>query len=69
MLPKYKATGASIRYALIKKGIYLPQHKKRWTSVHYMKDIINGNREFIKTEKVRFVEVPLYDELKPYNVL
>ena len=58
-----------MRHSLQKAGIYLPNHKKRSTSVHYMKGIVQGSTEFMWHKSVEFVHVPQYDELKPPNVL
>ena len=69
MLPDLKTTGATLRHALIRHGIYLPRHKKGYTSVNYMKNIINGKRKFKKTSQIKFVDVPLYAEMKPENVI
>ena len=41
-LKKFKTTGATIRHALVKDGIYLPNHRKNKTSVHYMKGLLRG---------------------------
>ena len=68
-LPNYKTTSATIRHALIRKGIYLPNHNKRKTSLHYMKKIINLQKPFLLTKDVIFVDVPHYEELKPENVI
>ena len=34
-----------------------------------MKKIIKGEKKFLLTKDVKFVDVPLYDELKPENVI
>ena len=68
-LSNFKTGCATIRQALVVEGIYLPKHKKGYTNLHYMKTLLNGEREFIKTAKVKFVDVPLYDELKTENVI
>ena len=34
-----------------------------------MKDIISGNKEFLKTNEVSYVDVPMFDELKPENII
>ena len=64
-----KTTSAMIRHALLKEGIYLPNHKKRMTHTHYMKTILNLSREYYLIKDVRFVHVPSYAELAPENVL
>ncbi len=51
-----------MRAALIKKRIYLPNHRKNYTSIHYMKKILSGNITFFTLDKINWVEVPLYDE-------
>ena len=43
----FKTTPASLRHALIKKGIYLPDHRKNYTSVGYMKKIISTPGTFL----------------------
>ena len=64
-----KTCAASIRASLIAKHIYLPQHRKGKTSIRYLKDIMNGSRNYVKTHEVNYVSVPLYNELKPENVI
>ena len=68
-LPDLKTTSATIRHALIRKGVYLPNHNKRKTSLHYMKKIIKGDKSFLLTKDVLFVDVPHFDELKPENII
>ena len=34
-----------------------------------MKKIIKGEKNFLFTKEIRFVEVPQYEELKPENVI
>ena len=68
-LPDFKTTSATIRHALIRKGIYLPNHNKKKTSLHFMKKIIKGEKKYLLTKDVIFVDVPHYDELKPENVI
>ena len=58
-----------MRAALIKKKIYLPNHRKNYTSVHYMQKILTGKIKFFTLEQVNWISVPLYDEFQPSNVL
>ena len=44
-LSDFKTKPATIRHALLKKSIYLPDHRKGITSTWYMKEIIAGKRE------------------------
>ena len=57
-----KTTAASLRAGFIKKKIYLPNHRKNYTSVHYMKKISSGEIKYFEEQQVNKVEVPLYDE-------
>ena len=68
-LKNMKTCAASIRASLTAKHIYLPNHRRGKTSMRYLKEIMNGSREFIKTFQVNFVHVPLFNELRPENVL
>ena len=34
-----------------------------------MKDIIAGKKEFLKTNEIIYVDVPMFDELKPELVI
>ena len=68
-MPNRKTTLATIKHALIRKGVYLPNHNKRKTSLHYMKKIIKLEKPYLLTKDVTFVDVPHYDELKPENVI
>ena len=68
-LPNLKTSEATIRAALVRKGVYLPYHNKHKTSLWYMKNIISGNKDFLKTGAIQFVDVPQFDELKPENFL
>ena len=34
-----------------------------------MKDIIAGKKEFLKTNEISYVDVPMFDELKPELVI
>lgn len=47
-----KTKCSTIRHALERKGLYLPNHKKNYTSLHYMKEIIGGTRIFILKNEV-----------------
>ena len=64
-----KTCAASIRASLTAKHIYLPNHRRGKTSMRYLKEIMNGSRDFIKTYQVNYVHVPLFNELRPENVL
>ena len=66
---QFKTTQATIRHALQKKGIYLPNHYKNKTSVHYMKKIISGRLPYVLIKDVNWVTVPFYSELTPNNVI
>ena len=68
-LPNLKTTGATLRAALIRKSVYLPNHNKHKTSLWYIKNIISGNKDFLKIGAVLFVDVPQFDEFKPENFL
>ena len=65
----FKTTAATMRASLVKKCIYLPNHRKNYTSIHYMKKMIGGNIKYFKMDQVKWVEVPLYDEFEPKNVI
>ena len=52
---------ATVRHALKRKHVYLPDHRRRMTSLSYMKDIISGKKKFYFSNKINFVDVPLYD--------
>ena len=60
---------ATVRHALKRKHVYLPDHRRRMTSLSYMKDIISGKKKFYFSNKINFVDVPRYDELNPENVI
>ena len=64
-----KTTVATVRHALKRKGVYLPDHRTHRTSLHYMKEIINGRKKFVLASKVLYVDVPKYEELQPENVI
>ena len=34
-----------------------------------MKEIINGERKFLKIDQINYVTVPMYDECKPQEVI
>ena len=51
------------------KGVYLPNHRKDQTSVHYMKKIINGTKKYILWNDIKKVTAPTYDEFVPSYVL
>ena len=34
-----------------------------------MKDIISGKKEFLNTNEISYVDVPMFDELKPENII
>ena len=68
-LKNMKTCAATIRASLMAKHIYLPSHRRGKTSMRYMKEIMNGSREYIKTHQVNYVSVPLFNELKPENVI
>ena len=34
-----------------------------------MKDIIAGKKEFLKTNEISYVDVPMFDELRPENII
>ena len=34
-----------------------------------MKNIINGSNSFLNTSEIKFVDVPIFDELKPELVI
>ena len=57
-LKSFKTSGATIRYGLKKKGVYLPNHFRKQTSIGYMKSIISGDRKFKLTKDIRYVDVP-----------
>ena len=65
----FKTTAATMRAALVKKCIYLPNHRKNYTSIHYMKKMICGEIKYYKIDQIKWVEVPLYDEFEPKNVI
>jgi hypothetical protein len=46
----FKTSAATMRHALDKKKIYLPDHRKNCTSMHYMKKVISGNIPFFYRE-------------------
>ena len=68
-MPNLKTTNATLRHALIRKGVYLPDHNKRKTSLHYIKKVMAGSKKYLFTKEILFVEVPHYDELKPENLI
>ena len=58
-----------MRQAFHSKRIYLPNHRKNYTSPAYMKKILNGQVKYKRYDDIKFVTVPLYDELEPKNVI
>ena len=46
----FKTTAATMRASLVKKCIYLPNHRKNYTSIHYMKKMICGDIRFLKID-------------------
>ena len=66
---QFKTTNAALRHSLEKKGVYLPDHRKNKTSIHYMKGIMSGYIPYFLVNKINKVTVPLYDELKPDNII
>ena len=57
-----KTTAASMRGGLIELGFYLPNHRKNYTSSHYMKKVLSGDISVYELSEIKFVTVPLYDE-------
>ena len=57
-LPNLKTSASTIRSALVRKGVYLPNHNKQKTSLWYMKNIISGSKDFLLTKDILFVDVP-----------
>ena len=57
-----KTTAASYRAMLLKNKVYLPNHRKNYTSIHYMKKLSSGDIKYYLLDKVNWVTVPLYDE-------
>ena len=58
----------SRRRAATKRDV-LPDHKYKYTSVNYMKEIISGARSFFYLYQIKFVSVPFYLECSPENVI
>ena len=46
----FKTTAATMRASLVKKCIYLPNHRKNYTSIHYMKKMISGDIKYLKID-------------------
>ena len=59
----FKTTPATMRAGLIKMKIYLPSHRKNYTSINYMNKVITGKIKYFTIDKINWVSVPLYDEL------
>ena len=58
-----------MRQALVSKNVYLPNHRRNYTSIHYMKKILSGHVKYLTYDRVIQVEVPIYDEFEPSNVI
>ena len=58
-----------MRQALYAKRIYLPNHRKNYTSPAYMKKILNGQVKYKRYDDMLMVTVPLYEEFEPQNVI
>ena len=65
----FKTTPATLRASFIKKNIYLPNHRKNYTSINYLKKMMSGDIRYLKRDQIKWVEVPLYDEFEPKNVI
>ena len=46
----FKTTAATMRASLVKKSVYLPNHRKNYTSINYMKKMINGDIRYFKID-------------------
>ena len=58
-----------MRQALVSKNVYLPNHRKNYTSIYYMKKILSGTIKYLTYDMLKQVEVPLYSEFEPSNVI
>ena len=61
-LKNFKTTPATLRAALQSRGVYLPNHKKNYTSVFYMKEIIAGTKFFLRWGELIPCFVPQFKE-------
>ena len=57
-----KTDAATLKGGLLKLGVYLPNHRKNYTSCYYMKKILTGDVSVYELKDVNWVTVPLYDE-------
>ena len=58
-----------MKQALHSRRIYLPNHRRNYTSPVYMKKILNGEIKYKRYDDMNFVTVPLYGEFEPKNVI
>ena len=46
----FKTTAATMRASLVKKCVYLPNQRKNYTSIDYMKKLMSGDIRNLKTK-------------------
>ena len=49
----FKTTAATMRQALVSKNVYLPNHRRNYTSIYYMKKILSGTIKYLTVDMVK----------------